>query len=261
MLGSIVTGALLAIALGLRFAILRQQHGYVKQLLDCSGVVKQPEPGGGASRASWQAHQESLANQVAAADAGQVRLACKQFFANNTLITRGRNAGCAGMQGLDIVFYGDSITENLNGTALGRPWPGGKGTGEVYQKHFGAYKSAILAIAGAPFQCKHKHKVLRQQGNCHCNPRISSKGRLPWFCAGGILKNCVCALGIGIVRCAGAQGPVSFQGKAPRVAMIMIGTNDLCAADCHRNAAGLLAAVPGIMLRCVVLPQTHYSHT
>lgn len=189
-------------------------------------------------------------------------------------------AGCAGMQGLDIVFYGDSITENLNCTALGRPWPGGKGTGEVYQKHFGAYKSAILAIAGAPLQCKDKHKVFRQQGTCQCNPLFSSTGRLPWFCAGGILKKCVYALGIGIVRCAGdqtanlwwrlqhaelphpaAQGPVSFLGKAPRVVMVMTGTNDLGAADCHRNAAGLLAAVPGIILRCIASPQTCYAQT
>ena len=42
------------------------------------------------------------------------------------------------------------------------------------------------------------------------------------------------------------------QGKAPRVAVVLIGTNDLGAADCHCNATELLAAAPGIVQRCVV---------
>ena len=62
---------------------------------------------------------------------------------------------CTGPQGLDLVFYGDSITENWLGTSLGRPWPGGKGVAAVYRKHFGGYKSAVLAIAGASL---HSHK-------------------------------------------------------------------------------------------------------
>ena len=40
------------------------------------------------------------------------------------------------------------------------------------------------------------------------------------------------------------------QGKVPRVAVILIGTNDLGAADCHRNASELLEAAPGIVQRC-----------
>ena len=40
------------------------------------------------------------------------------------------------------------------------------------------------------------------------------------------------------------------QGRAPRVAAILIGTNDLGAADCHRNASELLEAAPGIVQRC-----------
>ena len=31
---------------------------------------------------------------------------------------------------------------------MGRPYPGGQGVPAVYQKHFGGYKSAVLAIAG-----------------------------------------------------------------------------------------------------------------
>ena len=40
------------------------------------------------------------------------------------------------------------------------------------------------------------------------------------------------------------------QGSVPRVAVILIGTNDLGAADCHRNASELLEAAPGIVQRC-----------
>jgi len=69
------------------------------------------------------------------------------------------------------------------------------------------------------------------------------------------------------VRCAGDQtahlwwrllhGEVPLptavlQEKAPRVAVLLIGTNDLGAADCHRNVTELLAAAPGIVQRCVV---------
>ena len=39
-------------------------------------------------------------------------------------------------------------------------------------------------------------------------------------------------------------------GKAPRVVFVLIGTNDLGAADCHRNASELLEAAPGIVQRC-----------
>lgn len=61
-------------------------------------------------------------------------------------------AECHPTQGVDLLFYGDSITENWRGTSVGRPYPGGQGMPAVYQKHFGGYKSAVLAIAGEQHQ-------------------------------------------------------------------------------------------------------------
>ena len=37
--------------------------------------------------------------------------------------------------------------------------------------------------------------------------------------------------------------------KQPRVITVLIGTNDLTAADCNRNETELLANVPGIAVR------------
>ncbi len=48
-------------------------------------------------------------------------------------------------------------------------------------------------------------------------------------------------------------------GKAPRVVFVLIGTNDLGAADCHRNATELLEAVPGIVQRCVHGHSPHHQ--
>ncbi len=45
------------------------------------------------------------------------------------------------------------------------------------------------------------------------------------------------------------SSPAMDEGKAPHVVIVLIGTNDLGAADCHRNATELLEAVPGIVQR------------
>jgi hypothetical protein len=44
--------------------------------------------------------------------------------------------------------------------------------------------------------------------------------------------------------------------KQPRLLTMLIGTNDLTAADCHRNETELLLTVPGIAARraCLVAP-------
>lgn len=41
--------------------------------------------------------------------------------------------------------------------------------------------------------------------------------------------------------------------KQPKVYTVLIGTNDIFAADCNRNETELLATVPGIAERCEVL--------
>ena len=66
-----------------------------------------------------------------------------------SLRQNGRQGDCA-VQGFDLIFYGDSITEDWRGTSGGVPWPIGTGSDKVFQKHFAAkYRAEVLAIAGA----------------------------------------------------------------------------------------------------------------
>ena len=56
------------------------------------------------------------------------------------------------MQGFELIFYGDSISEDWRGTSGGLPWPIGAGTRDVFLKHFCAkYRAEVLAIAGVLF--------------------------------------------------------------------------------------------------------------
>lgn len=56
----------------------------------------------------------------------------------------------ASAQGFELIFYGDSITEDWRGTSGGVPWPIGSGSADIFQKHFAAkYRAEVLAIAGA----------------------------------------------------------------------------------------------------------------
>ena len=68
-------------------------------------------------------------------------------------------------------------------------------------------------------------------------------------CAGDQVGNLWWRLLHGELPLAYAQALSAQQGRAPRVAVILIGTNDLGAADCHRNASELLQAAPGIVQR------------
>jgi hypothetical protein len=52
------------------------------------------------------------------------------------------------MQGYELIFYGDSISEDWRGTSGGFPWPIGAGTSAVFQKFFSQYRAEVLAIAG-----------------------------------------------------------------------------------------------------------------
>lgn len=54
----------------------------------------------------------------------------------------------AGLQAFDIVFYGDSITEQYRGTNMGTPIARAKGTPAVFARHFSQYYTAILAAGG-----------------------------------------------------------------------------------------------------------------
>lgn len=54
-------------------------------------------------------------------------------------------------QGVDLVLYGDSITESWVATACGHPC-GSRcdGIPKVYEDYFGNYSSMVLAVGGIP---------------------------------------------------------------------------------------------------------------
>ncbi len=51
--------------------------------------------------------------------------------------------------GLDLVFYGDSITESLRGTQMGTRIEKFYGIDAVAAKHYGHLRMATFSIAGA----------------------------------------------------------------------------------------------------------------
>ena len=58
------------------------------------------------------------------------------------------------MQGFELVFYGDSITETWRGTDMGRPCSRCAGVPAIFQKYFGSkYDTEVLAVGGAPSLC------------------------------------------------------------------------------------------------------------
>ena len=96
------------------------------------------------------------------------------------------------MQGFELVFYGDSISEDWRGTSAGIPWPLASGTADVFYKHFGSkYNAEVLAIAGGrpkllacqpaatamPFRCSHcaGSLLVAQQLHCGAVSTISSR--------------------------------------------------------------------------------------
>lgn len=52
------------------------------------------------------------------------------------------------MQTLDVIFYGDSITESWRGIQVGVPVEKFKGIPEIFAKAYGGIKAAVYSISG-----------------------------------------------------------------------------------------------------------------
>lgn len=52
---------------------------------------------------------------------------------------------------MELLFYGDSITETWRGSDMGRQCSRCAGVPDIFHKYFGSkYKSEVLAVGGAP---------------------------------------------------------------------------------------------------------------
>lgn len=52
---------------------------------------------------------------------------------------------------MELLFYGDSITETWRGMDMGRQCGRCQGVPDIFHKHFGSkYESEVLAVGGAP---------------------------------------------------------------------------------------------------------------
>ena len=80
-------------------------------------------------------------------------------------------------EGLDLVFYGDSITESLRGTQMGTRIEKFYGIPEVADKHYGPIRWAAFSIAGVfettsfpatllPLQRRQKHDAFAPVEAC-----------------------------------------------------------------------------------------------
>lgn len=121
--------------------------------------------------------------------------------AQRTLAAEVAAAGAG--QGLDVVFYGDSLVERLRGTHGGTPVAG---TRDVWERHIGSrYRAAALGLAG-----DRTHHLMWRLSN----------GELP--------------------------------SKAPKVAALVIGVNDLTSvylANVTGGEPAMLAEVPAVVAR------------
>lgn len=121
-------------------------------LCDCPGPVLVPSP----RLEPWcVAFNKKLFKEVAKADAGQVKhlpLLVRRRGNSATRCPRLRaltSAHWAPLQGYDLLFYGDSITETWRGTDMGRPCSRCEGVPKVFSQYFGSkYKSEVLAVGG-----------------------------------------------------------------------------------------------------------------
>ena len=60
-------------------------------------------------------------------------------------------SACYMPQGVELLFYGDSITETWRGTDMGRQCSRCAGVPDVFAKHFGTkYAAEVLAVGGTP---------------------------------------------------------------------------------------------------------------
>lgn len=103
------------------------------------------------------AFNRKLSKEVAGADAGQVLSLYIPFepsrqWQNMFMIILSSLPSLTTLgivQGYELLFYGDSITETWRGTDMGRPCSRCQGAPEVFDNYFGSkYKAEVLAVGG-----------------------------------------------------------------------------------------------------------------
>ena len=176
-----------------------------------------------------QQNAQQMATDVQNADKSQVsrRICLSASTSLIRTISIARAHFVCLLQGVNIAFYGDSITKLWkDGT------PANNGMSDVYAQYFGSHSAAVLGVGGITkvgslprIRLKFVTVVL-----CHGHVTIGDQtGNLWWRLQNGDI----------------------FMQHPPQISIVLIGTNDLGAASCSAGMSGVDAAVSGVVSRCV----------
>lgn len=147
-------------------------------------------------------------------------------------------------QGAELLFYGDSITWCFTGeNPTGVQNADDKARAAIFQRHFGRFRSQILAIPGTTNMLETctsstTEGLLRQ--SILCKQAILTRSWDQCGAAGDQSANLMWRI------MDGGEFPTIHM---PRTVVILIGTNDLTFADCHDDQQEILNAAPGVVDR------------
>ena len=266
-------------------------------------------------REPWnQKFARQLSAEVASLDAHKVQTHSATASAAHELLANPPTYST--IQGCELVFYGDSITEAWRASDGGRPCPRCEGVPEVFKQYFGSFTSSVLAVGGEvhlccplhcvpgdthfavprlfqrdlrsgiaqpsrlcscdySFQCRFCSQVLKALLLvCKCSSRskqcgLGSAANRFWFammplahcfeiehhtgamlCLQSMLMVCLFVSGDQAMHLLWRlrHGQV-FERHQPKIAFVMIGTNDLGAASCLGGESAILQAAAGTVER------------
>ena len=168
-----------------------------------------------------QENAQQMAVDVQNADTSQVRRRiCLFASTDQNDLYRTSSLWLCLLQGVNIAFYGDSITKLWkDGT------PANNGMSDVYAQYFGKHSAAVLGVGGKVGSAfvSYPPQV--------CHGRVISSGdqtgNLWWRLRNGDI----------------------FMQHPPQISIVLIGTNDLGAASCSAGESGVDAAVSGVVSR------------
>ena len=140
-------------------------------------------------------------------------------------------------QGFEFILYGDSITETWRGTEFAEPIKRAEGGQVAFERYWGDYRTAALAIAG--------DVVFGYSDLCYATRPFSVHAELTWQqllfwlrCTfiHVMLQFCVAGDCTGHLLWRLQNGELPDRAHQPKAVILLIGTNDLGALDSVKSA-------------------------